>query len=94
MTLRSFKLLLLAVIAALLFAGCAAQEAFRAAKERFGEGQTDAGFVQLQEALRLEPNNAAFRSFYILTRDRLVAAWLREADLARLAGKPDDALAL
>ena len=94
MTLRSFKFLLLGLVTALLLAGCAAQEAFREAKERFGEGQTEAGFTQLQEALRLEPNNAAFRSFYILTRDRLVATWLREADLARQAGQPDDALAL
>ena len=86
--------LLALVLPAVLLAGCAAQEAFRESKERFGEGQHEAGFAKLSEALKIEPNNAEFRSYYLQTRDRLVNGWLREADLARAANQPETARAL
>lgn len=82
------------LLGAVLLAGCAAQDAFRESKERFAEGRTEEGFAKLNEALKLEPNNAQFRSYGLQTRDRLIIGWLREADLARAASQPETARAL
>ena len=79
--------LLLTVVAVLALAGCAAQQIYREGETLIENGDFDKGMERFQEALRLEPTNARFRSTYLVTRERAMNGWMESA--ARVAGAGD-----
>ena len=81
--LRNFLLLLCTV---LLLAGCAAQQLHREGQTLVESGDVEKGLQRFQEALRLEPNNARFRSSYLQARDSAMAVWLTRAEKALAGG--------
>lgn len=80
--LRNFLLL----CTALLLAGCAAQQLHREGQSLVDSGEVEKGLQRLQDALRLEPNNARFRSSYLQARDSAMAGWLARAEKALAGG--------
>ena len=81
--LRNFLLLLCTV---LLLAGCAAQQLHREGQTLVESGDVEKGLQRFQDALRLEPNNARFRSSYLQARDSAMAVWLARAEKALGSG--------
>lgn len=84
----------LALAAALLLGGCAAQSSFREGQRLIASQQDLAGLAQLQQALALEPGNTEYRTAYLMTRQRLLAQRLEQAGQAQAAGRPGEAEAI
>ena len=82
--------LLLTCIAVLALAGCAAQQIYREGEALIEHGDFDKGMERFQEALRLDPTNARFRSTFLLTRERAMNGWI---DSAAQAGNAGDSVA-
>ena len=81
-----FRNLILLVAAAILLGGCAAQQLHREGQALIEEGRIEQGLERLQEALRIDPTNARFRSSYVLARDGAMQSWLVRAEAALAAG--------
>ena len=82
---RALTLLAGALIAAVL-AGCAAEQAHRRGMELVADGKRQEGLVELQKAVRLEPNNAQYRIDYRNQLLQDLAAAVERAQLAQGAG--------
>ncbi|HRD92259.1 MAG TPA: secretin N-terminal domain-containing protein [Accumulibacter sp.] len=72
----------LGVAAALLLAGCAAQNAFQEGQALLAAEQVDAGLARIQEAIRLEPASAEYRLAYFQARERYVNASIARGERA------------
>ncbi|WP_140630086.1 secretin N-terminal domain-containing protein [Methylibium rhizosphaerae] len=74
-----------------MLAGCAAQQAYRDAREMLARDQARQALVRLEEAVRLDPGSAEYRVEYLRTRDRLVSELLAQGAQARAARQFDPA---
>jgi len=79
------------LLIATLLTGCAAAGLYRDGQSMLAQGDAEAGMNKFQEALRLEPNNAQYRSALILARERTVLDWLKRAENAAAQGEPQEA---
>lgn len=82
------------LLCSLLLTGCAARQAFWAAERLRAQGQEPAALQKYEEATRADPSAVEYRLAYLTQRDRLVNAWVAEADRRRLAGQLQEAEAL
>ena len=82
---RALTLLTGALVAAVL-AGCAAEQAHRRGMQLVADGKRQEGLVELQKAVRLEPNNAQYRIDYRNQLLQDLAAAVERAQLAQGAG--------
>jgi len=81
----------LSAAAALLLAGCAAQEAYREGQTLLAEDKVDAGLAKIQEAMLLDPSAVEYRIGYIRAQDRHLNASLARAERAFVEGRYDEA---
>jgi len=81
----------LALSAAMLLGGCAAQSSFRDAQRLLANQQDAAGLAKLHQALALEPGNTEYRTAYLITRQKLLAQLLDQAGQAQAAGRRSEA---
>jgi general secretion pathway protein D len=82
---------LLALLAALVLAGCAGRAVFEEGRALIDAGRIDQGLARVGEAARLEPGNPRYRSYYFRQRDLAVYRALALAETARTAGLYDEA---
>ncbi|WP_291995068.1 secretin N-terminal domain-containing protein [Candidatus Accumulibacter sp. ACC003] len=81
----------LLVAAALLLAGCAAQNAFKEGQDLLAAEQVDAGLARIQEAIALEPASAEYRIAYLRAVDRYVTASIDKGERALAEARYDAA---
>jgi general secretion pathway protein D len=81
----------LAAFAALLFAGCSANETFRDGRAMVETGNVDEGLARIEQALRADPYDLEIRNFYLRNRAIGVQRSLAVGDNARSAGALDQA---
>ena len=81
----------LSAAAALLLAGCAAQEAYREAQALVAEDKVDAGLAKMQEAMLLDPGAVEYRMGYLRTQERYLNASLARAERAFTEGRYEEA---
>ena len=75
-----------------LLVGCAAGErAFKDGRVLIEQGQVEPGLMQLEQALRENPKNVEFRTYYVRHRDLYVAHLLGKAEAARAVRQYDEA---
>ena len=72
----------LIVAAALLLAGCAAQNVYREGQALLAEDKVEAGLAKIQEAIGLDPASAEYRIAYVRAVDRHLNASLDKAERA------------
>jgi len=72
---------------ALLLAGCAAQNAYRAGNELVAHDQVEAGLLKYREALAADPDNPVYKLGYLRARDGAANRLLTQADRALAEGK-------
>ncbi|MBK7675291.1 MAG: secretin and TonB N-terminal domain-containing protein [Candidatus Accumulibacter sp.] len=89
--LAGWRLFCLSFLAALLLAGCAAQNAYREGQTLLAENQVDAGLAKIQEALVLDPASAEYRIAYVRALDREINASLGRAERALIELRYADA---
>lgn len=75
----------LGVAAALLLAGCAAQNAYREGQALLAEQKVEAGLAKIQEAMLLDPGAVEYRIGYTRAQERVIHAGIDQAERA-LAG--------
>ncbi len=71
----------------LLLTGCAAQTAYREGKDLIAQDKVELGLQKFQEAVRLDPHDARYKSAFLETRDRSVQSLLEKADRAMEKGQ-------
>ncbi len=91
---RSVKGLVLALIAVVLLSGCAAERLFGEGKELVDAGQYAAGFAKLEEAIKEDPKNPAYRIYLANRREAAINTLLARAELARSQAKTGEAESL
>ncbi|MBC7729760.1 MAG: general secretion pathway protein GspD [Microbacteriaceae bacterium] len=74
-----------------LLAGCAAQSAYRDAQVLLANQQPDAGLAKLEEAVARDAGNTEYRVALLLTRQKLLATTLEQADRALAADRRAEA---
>lgn len=74
--------------------GCAAQMAYRDGRDLLAQGNMEAGLAKLQEAMRQDPEATEYKISYMQTRDRVVSAYIEQADGLVSAKKWNEAEAL
>lgn len=79
------------LLASSLLAGCGGMFAYRDGSALIAAGDTDRGLVRLEEAVRLEPRNPEYRMVLINQRQQASLRWLQTGNLARQAGRDDEA---
>ncbi|HNW61507.1 MAG TPA: secretin N-terminal domain-containing protein [Piscinibacter sp.] len=83
---------LVALAAALLLAGCAAQSMHSDGLQQLNEGKVAQGLQNLRKASEMDPGNARYRIDFLTQRELATQAVLRRADEARTAGRVDEAI--
>lgn len=83
--------LLALLLTSTLLAGCGGMFAYRDGSALIAAGDTDRGLVRLEEAVRLEPRNPEYRMVLINQRQQASLRWLQTGNLARQAGRDDEA---
>ncbi|MFZ4536462.1 secretin N-terminal domain-containing protein [Propionivibrio sp.] len=81
----------LSLLAALLLAGCAAQNAYRDAQTLLAEEKVDVGLAKMQEAMALDPTSAEYRIAYFRALDRYLNASLTKAERALTEARYEEA---
>lgn len=81
------------LVAAALLAGCANQ-ALEQSQTLQQEGKSEAALTVLREAMEREPYNAQLRASYMRQLEMITGQWLAAADVARGAGRYDQAIPL
>jgi len=84
----------LALLAALLLNGCAAERAQREGERLLAQDQFEAGLNKLGEARRLDPDHAEYQLAYARGRERAGVALNSQAEQALANGRDADARAL
>lgn len=77
--------------AALLLAGCTAQNAYREGRTLVAQDRIEAGLVKYQEAIAADPSNPVYRAEFLRTRDRNANRLLERADRSLAAGNSAEA---
>jgi len=88
---RLFAIALAAVFASAALGGCAGQMAYRDAQQLAAGDRPDAALLKYREALVADPDNLAYRTAYLLARQKMVAGWLEQAAAAKADGRRPDA---
>jgi general secretion pathway protein D len=65
--------LALALALPLLFAGCAAEKAYRTGEDLAAQGKVDEGLAKMQEAMNADPHDAQYRSSWLALRENTLA---------------------
>ena len=93
-----FQRTLALLLSALIVAGCAGQPVQSGTTSLFDEGRAmiesgrlDQGLARVEEASRLEPTNAEYRTYYFRQRDAAVQRYLVLGDNARAQSRFDEA---
>lgn len=86
---RNAALWLAAVV--LLTACAAGEQAFKDGRTLIGQGQVEQGLAQLEAAMRQNPDNLEFRTYYLHNRDLYIAQLLANGDAARTAKQYEQA---
>jgi general secretion pathway protein D len=86
-----FRPFLATLLTALALAGCAGRDVFDDGRRLVEAGELERGLARVEEAARLDPGNAQYRSYYIRQRDLAVNRALALAETARRAGAHDQA---
>lgn len=73
----------LLLAAALMLCGCAAETLYKEGSTAVVQGDSESAMAKFQEALRLEPNNAAYRAALETTRERALAQYQSRAEQAQ-----------
>ena len=81
------------VLAALLLAGCAGQQANREGLALMAEGRAEEGLARLEAATREAPRNLAYRTDLMRSREQTVNRLLAAANSERAEGRADAARA-
>ncbi|AVR96000.1 secretin N-terminal domain-containing protein [Pseudoduganella armeniaca] len=71
----------------LALSGCAAQMAYRDARDLIEKDQVEAGLLKLQEAISADPGNAQYRATYLQARDRAIMRYLDQAERQTAEGQ-------
>jgi len=77
-----------------LLAGCATDQVLTEARGHFEGGRGEQALAVLEKALKDQPDNHAYRTEYFRARELLVARWLGQAEMLRVAGEFELAEAL
>jgi general secretion pathway protein D len=85
------KRLLIGVLIPLVLCGCAGMESFREGNRLLAEGKTGEGLSKLEEAVRLEPNNAEYRIALTSRRAAVITRGLALGDAHRRDDRPLEA---
>ena len=72
-------------------AGCQQMSIYREGQQLLAQGRIEESLAKFQEAMRIEPTNAEYRTAYIATRERALFNWLDQAEKARAAGRAAEA---
>jgi len=80
--------LLIATLVAASLGGCAGHAAYSEGTDLLSKNQVEQSLVKFQQAVNEAPNNAAYKSAYLTTRDSNANRLLLEADRALADGKP------
>jgi general secretion pathway protein D len=80
--------LLIATLVAASLGGCAGHAAYREGTDLLSKNEVEQSLVKFQQAVNEAPNNAAYKSAYLTTRDSNANRLLLEADRALADGKP------
>ena len=78
-------------VALIILAGCAANQAYRSGQQELGQGHYEKGIAQLQEAVKLDPDNPQFRATLRTASEQSVNRLLLDADRHLNAKRLDDA---
>ena len=79
------------LLAGLIAAGCATDQAYREGKRLLGEGRTEQGLAQLEQAAKEHPEDRELRAFLFHSREAAATQMLAQADSARLQNSLDEA---
>ena len=83
-----FSWLLVSTVA---LGGCATDSAFQRGKSMIEAGRIEEGLQQVNEAVKANPKDLEYRSYYVRNRDNYFNQLLGSADKQRMLGKPEDA---
>lgn len=81
----------LGVVAAALLAGCAGQVAYQKGQYLVGQNRMEEGLPQLQQAAAEDPRSGEYQKALLISRERAVQDWLKDADRALVQGRTEDA---
>src|SRR6478672_3757034 len=79
--------LLTPLVAAMLLAGCASEQALREGQALIDVGRYEEGLMRLNEAAVASPGEPRYRATVVLQQERIVATLLANADRLRLNGE-------
>lgn len=81
---RSAVLYLSIVATPVVLLGCAGSQAFRDGNQLLSQGKIEPGLAKLEEALKMEPRNAEYKTTYAHQKLAIMQKLLAQADRARL----------
>ena len=84
----------LALLVALVLAGCASNLVMEQAQQDFATGDRRAALQRLEQTVKENPRNAELKGYYYRQRDILVVEDLAAAEKARADGRPEEAARL
>jgi general secretion pathway protein D len=87
----SFRKALCIALAALLLAGCAAEQSYKRGEELLQADHPEEALAAYQAALAAEPTSARYRIAYLTAREQSVTRFITEADKARREGRVSEA---
>lgn len=91
---RFLRLAILASFTAMLLSGCAGWQAFRDGKSLVEQGQFEAGFKRLDDALVEDPKNVEYKVYIANRKQSVINSILARADVTRSLGRLDESDAL
>ena len=80
-----------ALVAALLLVACASLPEVDDGKKLIAQGRYEEGLAKLDHASKSHPQNANVRNDYVMAREAIVGAFMRDGDTLRIAGDFDNA---
>jgi general secretion pathway protein D len=91
---RFLRLAILVSFTAMLLSGCAGWQAFRDGKSLVEQGQFEAGFKRLDDALVEDPKNVEYKVYIANRKQSVINSILARADVTRSLGRLDESDAL
>ncbi len=82
------------LVVAVLFAGCAGQEAHRDGMALMSEGKNEEGLAKLEQSTKEAPDDLEYHVHYLNAREKVIARLLLEAQREKAVGRFDAAEAL
>lgn len=83
---KKISIILASALSVVVLGGCAAQMAFHDGQKLLAHDNVEAGLAKFQEALKRDPANLQFKAAYTMTRERMIATQLEQADRLLEAG--------